>query len=326
MKRKTGFLYNIPVYCIVLILIFTCSTRVQGQDNSRVFTSDVDNFWTAFDSVKTVNDTTRQIAFMQSLYIDKGTEGLKLFMKLRRFDAARLVTAINKYPKFWASIRENTLKIKPKIPAIEAHIREFKVLYPDLRPAKLFFTITAVRAAGTVHDSLALIGTEIATGNKNTDVSEFPDKRLANFFQAQSTDNIIPVVVHEYVHTQQRSEAKILLGQALNEGACDFITELILKEPLMNSYLQYGRKNEQELKEAFKKEMLGADFSNWLYNGSTTKTMGDLGYFMGYTICKSYYQHAKNKSQAIKDIITLNYGDQAAVTAFLEKSRYYHQM
>ncbi|MBC9913827.1 DUF2268 domain-containing putative Zn-dependent protease [Chitinophaga varians] len=325
MKRKTGFLHNIPVYCLVIIGMLTCSARVQGQD-SRVFTSDVDHFWTAFDSVKTVNDTTRQIAFMQALYIDKATEGLRLFMKLRRFDAARLVTAINKYPKFWASIRENTLKIKPKIPAIEAHIREFKALYPDLRPAKLYFTITAVRAAGTVQDSLALIGTEIATGNKNTDVSEFPDKRLANFFQTQSTDNIIPVVVHEYVHTQQRSEAKILLGQALNEGACDFITELILKEPLMNSYLQYGRKNEKELKEAFKKEMLGEDFSNWLYNGSTTKTMGDLGYFMGYTICKSYYQQAKNKSQAIKDIITLNYGDQAAVVAFLEKSGYYDRM
>ncbi|WP_343745345.1 DUF2268 domain-containing putative Zn-dependent protease [Chitinophaga sp.] len=319
MKRKTGF----PVCCIAFLLMFSCSARVLAQDAPRVFTSDVDNFWTAFDSVKTVSDTTRQIALMQSLYIDKGTEGLRLFMQLRKFDAARLVTAVNKYPKFWASVRENTLKIKPKIPAIEAHIREFKVLYPDLRPAKLFFTITAVRAAGTVQDSLVLIGTEITTGNKYTDVSEFPDKRLANFFQAQSTDNIIPVVVHEYVHTQQRAEAKILLGQALHEGACDFITELILKEPLMNSYLQYGRKNEQELKAAFKKEMLGEDFSNWLYNGSTTKTMGDLGYFMGYAICKSYYQRAKKKGQAIKDIITLNYGDQAAVTAFLEKSRYY---
>lgn len=323
MKRKTASLCRSAMRCIVFILLFTCSARVQGQDVSRVFTSDVDNFWVAFDSVQTVKDTTRQIAFMQSLYIDKGTEGLKLFMKLRRFDAQKLVAAINKYPKFWASVRENTLKIKPKIPAIETHIRQFKALYPDLRPAKLFFTITAIRAAGTVHDSLALIGTEIATGNKNTDVSEFPDKRLANFFQTQSTDNIIPVVVHEYVHTQQRSEARVLLGQALHEGACDFITELILREPLMNSYLQYGRKNETALKKAFREEMLGEDFSNWLYNGATTKTMGDLGYFMGYAICKSYYRHAKNKSQAIKEIITLNYGDQPALMAFLKKSRYY---
>nr|WP_295867405.1 hypothetical protein [uncultured Chitinophaga sp.] len=323
MKRKTGILCNSCISFIVFILLLTCAVRVHGQETPRVFTADVDNFWVAFDSVQTVKDTTRQIAFMQSLYIDKGTEGLKLFMKLRRFDAPRLVTAINKYPKFWASVRENTLKIKPKIPAIETHIREFKALYPDLRPAKLFFTITAIRAAGTVRDSLALIGTEIATGNKNTDVSEFPDKRLANFFRTQSTDNIIPVVVHEYVHTQQRSEAKILLGQAIQEGACDFITELILKAPLMNSYLQYGRENEAALKEAFRKEMMGEDLSNWLYNGATTKTMGDLGYFMGYTICKSYYRRAKNKSQAIKDIITLNYGDQAALMAFLNKSRYY---
>jgi hypothetical protein len=51
--------------------------------------------------------------------------------------------------------------------------------------------------------------------------------------------------------------------------------------------------------------------------------MGDLGYFMGYSICKSFYRHSKDKSEAIKTIINLNYPDQSAVTKFLAESKYY---
>ncbi|WP_160715967.1 DUF2268 domain-containing putative Zn-dependent protease [Chitinophaga solisilvae] len=314
---------NTRVYFAAFVFSLVCPLSAFSQHEPAALTSDIDHFWAAYDSVRPLQDREKQVQLMQSMYIDKGTDGLKAFMKLRRFDAARLVDAVNKYPRFWSSIRSNTFTIKEKIPAIEKHIRDFNVLYPEYRPAKIFFTITAIRAAGTTKDSMVLIGSEITMGDPATDVSEFPDKRLANFFQSQQTNNIIPVVVHEYVHTQQKSEGKTLLGQSLCEGACDFITELVLRQPLQNAYLRYGRENEKALKEAFKKEMMGEDYSNWLYNGTVTKTMGDLGYFMGYTICKSYYKRAKDKQQAVKDIITLNYADQAAITAFLSASAYY---
>lgn len=308
---------------IALIFSLTSSIIVCGQDAPSVYTSDIDNFWTAFDSISPIKEKNTRIEVMQSVYLDKATYGLKMFMELRNFDAARLVEAINKYPKFWRSIRGNTLAVKRALPAIETNIQKLKLLYPDLRQAKMYFTISAIRSAGVAQDSIALIGSEIAMGDKNTDVSEFPDKRLANFFKPKDSVDIVPIAIHEYVHTQQKTESKILLGEAIYEGACDFITELVLKRRLMNSYLIYGRKNEKTLKLQFKKEMSGEDFSNWLYNGATTKTMGDLGYFMGYAICKAYYRHSKNKSQAIKEIIGLNYADQTAIMQFLAESKYY---
>lgn len=314
-------------YIRITLPLFLCFitgiSTVKAQNTANVLTSDIDHFWMAYDSIQHISEKEKQIAVMQLLYIDKGTHGLKAFMDLRKFDAAKLVERINKYPKFWQSIRGNTLKIKPQITAMETYVRKFQTLYPGYRPAKIYFTIGAIRAAGTTKDSMVLIGAEIATGNKNTDISEFPDKRLENFFKVQKEDYIIPIVIHEYVHTQQQTEGKILLGQAICEGACDFITELVLNKPLTNSYIQYGKNNEQQLKQQFRQEMMGADFSNWLYNGAESKTMGDLGYFMGYTICKSYYRHASNKSKAIRDIITLNYADQPAVMQFLKASRYY---
>jgi hypothetical protein len=93
--------------------------------------------------------------------------------------------------------------------------------------------------------------------------------------------------------------------------------------PLANNYLEYGRKHEQELKPKFMEEMFTNYYGNWLYNGSSAETVADLGYFMGYTICKSYYHHATDKKSAIKDIIELNYADSSQVEKFLEKARYY---
>ncbi|HTI08123.1 MAG TPA: hypothetical protein VL832_06190 [Puia sp.] len=94
---------------IVLILSLTISIIVCGQNEPTVLTSDIDHFWVAFDSLQTIKEKNTQIEVMQSMYIDKATFGLKMFMELRKFDASKLVESINKYPKFWKSIRSNTL-------------------------------------------------------------------------------------------------------------------------------------------------------------------------------------------------------------------------
>lgn len=295
-----------------------------GQySNQKVFTSDIDNFWRAYDSIQTTKDSLKQRHFIQTLYIDKGTEGLKAFMEARDYTAELWVNLINKYPKFWNSIRPNTLTVKSKAKEIESSIQKLRKLYPDLKEAKMYFTLGGLRSGGTTRDGMVLIGTEIATGNASTDVSEFPDKWLVGVFKEQRADNLVPLNIHEYVHTQQKGEAQNLLGQAIKEGACDFVTELVTGQPLQNNYLQYGRQHEKELKERFKQDMFTTAYGNWLYNGSNARTVADLGYFMGYAICKSYYNHSTDKKQAIKDIIELNYPDSTAVENFLKKSIYY---
>jgi hypothetical protein len=130
------------------------------------------------------------------------------------------------------------------------------------------------------------------------------------------------VAVHETVHTQQKGVPNTLLGQCIKEGSCDFITELILETNLTNPYMLYGKQNEQKVKEQFKADMYTPRINKWLYNG-TTEAVGDLGYFMGAVICRSYYNNAKNKAEAIKQIIELNYSDAAAVDSFLTASGYF---
>lgn len=308
------------LFFIVAIISFK---QVLAQQ--RVFTQDIDNFWIAYDSIKTTNDSLKQIHFIQTLYIDKGTQGLKAFMQVRNYSAELYVHLIRKYPKFWNSIRPNTLTVKSKGREIDKSIEKFKILYPELRNAKMYFTIGGLRSGGTTKDSMVLVGAEIATGDSTTDVSEFPDKWLAGVFKNSNSDNIVFLNVHEYVHTQQNGERSNLLSNAIMEGSADFIAELVTEKPLRSNYIIYGNEHEQELKEAFKQEMFGTSIHNWLYNGSYTTTVADLGYFIGYDICKSYYKNAADKKQAIKNIIELNYSDTTAVENFLKQSKFYNE-
>jgi len=308
-------------FCLFIAIISLSQSKAQ----QNVFTQDIDNFWVAYDSIRTTTDSLRQINFINTLYINKATPGLKAFMVARNYSAQLYVQLINKLPKFWNSIRPHTLLVKSKVNDIEKSISRLKVIYPGLKNAKMYFTIGGLRSGGTTKDSMVLVGAEIATGDSTVDVSELNSKWLAGVFKEQSADNLVSLNVHEYIHTQQSGESNNLLAQAIAEGACDFIAELIIDKPLKGNYIAYGKANEPALKEAFKLEMFTTAFNRWLYNGSNAKTVADLGYFMGYEICKHYYNNAADKKQAVKDIITLNFGDTAAVEAFLQKSGYYKE-
>jgi len=313
------------VVATVLIFLFLFLSAAAQLFNQKVFVSDIDNFWKAYDSCQTTTDSLKQLHFIQTLYVDKGTEGLRAFMEARDYTTDLWVSLIRKYPRFWKSIRPNTLTVQSKAKEIEQSISKLKKLYPELKEAKMYFTIGGLRSGGTTMTDMVLIGAEIATGDATTDVSEFPNKWLEGVFKSQQSDNIVPLNIHEYVHTQQIGETQNLLGQAIKEGACVFVTEIVMGKPLQNNYLVYGRQHEAELKELFKLDMFTPVYSNWLYNGSTARTAADLGYFMGYVICKAYFNNSPDKKKAVKNIIELNYSDTAAVENFLAHSKYYKE-
>jgi hypothetical protein len=317
MKRLTSL-------ALCLSCFFFRGFAQPAQSDQRVFTSDIDRFWIAYDSAQTTTDSVQQLHYIQTLYVDKGTPGLKAFMELRDYSAPGWVGLLRQDPKFWRSIRPNTLTVKSSAAAIEASIRRFKQLYPPLTNAKMYFTVGGLHSGGTTKDSMILVGSEIATGGPQTDVSEPDAKWLAKIFQNQHPGNIVPLNIHEYVHTQQRgNEPNLLLGKCLQEGSADFITELVMDKPMRTDYIIYGLAHEPELDKEFVGDMFsGATLFHWLYNGQDAKDMGDLGYFMGYAICGAYYRQAGDKQQAIRDIIELDYADTVATEKFLKRSGY----
>lgn len=308
------------IFTTILLLLFS---NVFSQNTDKIFTSDIDNFWTAYDSIQKTTNHSKKLNLINKLYIEKGTKGLHSFMSVRDYNDTLYVKLIEKYPKFWNSIRPNTLTIKSKTSELTKVVKNLKKLYPELKDAEMYFTIGGLRSGGTVTDNMVLVGAEIATGTPDVDMSEFKRDWLKKVFAKQSLDNIVYLNIHEYVHTQQKGGKTRVLNHSIKEGACDFIAELALQKPIETQYLSYGREHKKEIKELFKKEMLTKNFSNWLYNGSKKGESADLGYYIGYEICKSYYENTQNKPQAIKDIIELNYNDDQAVEDFLEKSKFF---
>jgi hypothetical protein len=75
--------------------------------------------------------------------------------------------------------------------------------------------------------------------------------------------------------------------------------------------------HEKQIESAFVADEDQTDLSKWLDN-STLEKQGDLGYWVGYRIVKSYYQHAPDKRRALRETIEMT-----DPKAFLAKSGWY---
>lgn len=309
------------------LLLFAACIIFQNafSQSSKVFTEDIDRFWVAYDSVTKIKDIQKQTEVLQNLYIDKGSLGLKAFMEERPFNATDLANLINNFPKFWTSIRPRMAIVKSKVTELESSIEYLKKLYPELREGSMYFTIGALRSGGTRQGNKVLIGSEIVLGDKSVDVSEFNNSWLADVFAFADDDRLVALNIHEYIHTQQNLDdnKSTLLGKALAEGSCDFIAELVIQKPYKANYLDYYSKHELEIWQVFNSQLQGKASSQWLSTGSNPNLpCSDLGYAIGYTICKHFYENSEDKSLAIKKIIEGKWDNHDFALAFLNESRY----
>lgn len=308
---------------LILLSITTCAAFSQSK---MIITQDAANFWVAYDKVVKEKDSTLQYKYIND-FIASGTPGLHAIMEARQYDAKSYVDAINNYPKFWNSIRQNTNKADEYAKEIEQGIDKLRIIYPELKPARIYFTIGCLRTPGTTMDGMVLIGSELAMADKHTVTDEFPESMgyLKSYFAGEPIKEMAFLNVHEYVHAQQKtSTGNNLLAQCIIEGAAEFIAAKAtgIKSPTPS--IDYGKANDKNIKEAFAKEIYSMLFSNWLWNntGNKFKTR-DLGYYVGYAVCEKYYENATDKKQAIKKMIELDYSNDNALQAFVDKSGYF---
>ncbi len=318
-------LFRIFLPFVSILLFINCQPQ---KTSNAVINTDIANFWNAYDSIITTTDSTLQYQYLQQLFLEKGTPGLKAFMERKRYTPASYIQAINSYPKFWASVRKNTFKTDRFAAEIENEIGKLKSLYPDLEPAKIYFTIGALMSGGTTLDSFVLIGSEIAMADSSAVTEEFPDwlkGSLRPFFDSNPIHDVVLLNIHEYVHTQQRPQGGYdLLSQCLYEGVAEFVSVKSTGQPSTTPAIAYGKANEDRIKERFAQELFSPNFDYWLYNSFNNEfEMRDLGYYVGYAICEKRYEQANDKQQAIKEMIELDYGDAEAVEEYVEHSVYF---
>lgn len=291
-------------------------------DEVRLVTSDIDHFWRAYD-LSERKTTVEKINIFESEYLAKGSIGLKDFIDARIESAEELVEVIEARPRYYASIRESSNRVMDLTDQIRGYMHSWKQLYDKAVFPDVYFLIGKMTSGGTTSSNGLLIGTEISCRTDDLSKDELNEWYLEVL---RPVEDIPFIVIHELMHTQQAYDfgENILLGHSILEGAADFLGELATGKHINPHLHVYGDAHETELWELFSSEMLQADISNWLYNGgsATRARPADLGYYIGYKICETYYEKTADKNAAIEDILAIKNGPDAL--RFLKESGYGH--
>ncbi|MDR2207348.1 MAG: DUF2268 domain-containing putative Zn-dependent protease [Flavobacteriaceae bacterium] len=308
---------------ISLLMFFLSNSYMQAQemDNSVVIKTDIDHFWMAYDKVRSETDSLQRIKDINDLYINKGTDGLKNLMIVRGYKDYEFVNAILNYPKYWNSIRQNMQNAQKEQDSINFYIQKLKEIYPELKPANIYFSVGAFRSSGTysIDKNSVLLGSEFIFAKQNSVLDELPD-RVRNGIKEYAPYDIPLTAVHEYIHTQQKNwEDFGIIEKCVAEGVAEFVSLLVTGKKLTPA-VRFGKENSEIVLKKYMEEIFKYNTdNNWLWGTNKNELkVNDLGYYIGYEISERYYLRAKDKKQAIKDLIELDYNDEVEFAKMLD--------
>lgn len=304
---------RISIGVVAGVLLGAVSAAAQGgvpedfvpATGPAIHIEDVERFYRVYDAADG-HPTAEQL---QRDYLDPGSDGLLQFAKVRNITATRIAENLAKHPEIYSDAKR-CMALLPRVrQRLEIALGALAHLYPEARLPPVTIAVGRGKPVGVGSPVTGLqIGLEAlcATDWLNPDVE----------------DRFVHVIAHEYAHVQQvpalvDAEHPTVLERSLVEGAAEFAAELISSNVAYSQLSASAKDREKEIETAFVSDMDKTDLSRWLDN-STTEKPGDLGYWVGYRIVKSYYQRASGKRRAFREILEMT-----DPKTFLAKSGWY---
>ena len=272
-----------------------------------VQTGDVDLFYRSYDNANG-HPTAEQL---QHEYLDQGSEGLRLFARLRNISGQRIAEALAANPSLYADAKRCLAVLPQAQQRLETALRTLGRLYPQAR----FPPVTIAIGRGK----------PVAIGAPDTGIQVGLEALCAiDWLNPDVEDRIVYVLAHEYAHVQQvrahalsEKEEPTVLEISLLEGIAEFVGELTAGQVAYSRNAAAAVGHEREIETRFAADLDKTDLSDWAYN-ATPQTPGDLGYWVGYRIAKAYYRNAPDKRRALREILEMD-----DARAFLAKSGWY---
>ena len=306
--RRVGVAALIGVLACAAIPGTACGATAPAADTAAgpvIQTEDVDRFYKVYEAAGG-HPTADQL---QHDYLDPGSEGLHHLAKVRNVTGTRIAEAIVTHPKIYTDATQCMVALPRVRQRLEVALRKLGRLYPQAR----FPPVTI--AVGR--------GKPVGVGSPDTGLQIGLEALCATtWLNPNVEDRFVHVIAHEYIHVQQSAaldddEHPTVLERSLIEGVAEFVGELISGEVAYSGLQASTQGHEKQIESAFVADEDQTDLSKWLDN-STLEKQGDLGYWVGYRIVKSYYQHAADKRRALREIIEMT-----DPKAFLGKSGWY---
>ena len=264
--------------------------------------TDVSNFLTAF--TKSKRDWTNAPNYFYEDYFSKASSGLFFYQKFKiQSSSHQFAYCVEDKQKYYESIVSNLQEINTHEQDIRGYLEGFEEMYPDAIFPDIYYTVGCYNAGGTSSPYGLIIGAEMHTKMEESDLTNFNtwEKNVVRDFA-----NLPLITIHELVHIQQNNNYNNLLGNSIYEGAADFISSLILGSHINEHVHSWANKHEEEVWNDFEKEMLSNNTQNWIGNANRAiDKPADLGYYVGFKICESYYNKQSDKKKAISDILNV---------------------
>ena len=269
-----------------------------------LITTDIDNFWRAFDAADRL-PTRDRVKLFESAYYAVASKGMKDFIGLRLGDVERFEHVVSAHDAYYRSTRSSMMRIREFEGEIRHYYRRFGRLFPDLRVPNVTFVVGRMSCGGTTSASGLLIGAEMFG---RTD--QMPDETLDAWQRSviMPVSDIPSVVIHELVHAQQKvagTRKLSLLANAIREGVAVYVTEWVTRRKDPSAPHAYGLLHEEALWEEFSQVMEKNDWRDWLSNGSRSGGRpADLGYFVGCQICRAFVERPGRSRETMGRLLT----------------------
>ena len=314
---------TMKVLLVIAAMLLYLQADSQQTGTSRYLSfDDVSNFWKAYDQSVAVTDSSEQLKIIQSKYLDKASPELSLLLRLSHHQASDFLHYIKAFPAFWRELRERTRFLMLNYKKIDEALVKLRSIYKPLRIPDVNFMVGCFDFGGKPVGDKVMISLEVVLADGNFDMPAFSGSSKA--YQQYVLDATIYFALHEIIHTHQPNFiAQDLLSLCVMEGSCDFMAELAMSKPLKRPYIILGKQYEKRIWNSFEKEMNGFKHERWLYNkGLVANGEEDLGYFIGYAICKYYFENTPDPRLAIKKIMNLNFSNNKEIYRFFIGSGY----
>lgn len=266
------------------------------------YTEDIKHFWAAYE--KAIKDTVNRHVIFKKDYFDKASAGMEDYMAAKVKSIQSFIQHIKERPKFYAALKNNTLKIDGYKKDFYQSFKNFKKIYPKAMFPDVYFVIGAFTSGGTVSKKGLLLGTNQMAKTPDIPIDELSLWEKNNFTDLEGIKN---TVAHELIHFQQDSmkQDTTTLSYAVAEGMADFMGELISGKNANERIHIWAKGKEKDIWRRFTVDMYMNRYDNWIGNGDqeTIDNPADQGYWIGYQICKAYYENAPDKIKAIDDML-----------------------
>jgi len=296
-------LRGLPLWDFTMAFLKDKPAPNSDPGKAKFVTEDIHRFWNAYDQALKYPAGDVKGVF-RSYYFTPASVGMDDYMSLKVNSIDAFVAHILSKPRFYAAIRANTYKVDGFKKDFKKSFQAFKKIYPAAVFPDVYFVIGALTSAGTVSDAGLLIGVNQIALSDDTPLEEL------SFSQRTRMNKIsyMPAIIaHELIHFQQNGMKSdtTTLSYCIKEGMADFIGELISGSNANPNLYAWAKGKEKLIWQRFQADMFENRYANWIANGNqaTADNLPDQGYWIGYQICKAYYDRAANKKNAINDML-----------------------